>query len=175
MPTIKKANYGKSIVAKLYQVTDGEVTTLANWDTVYGLVSLMQASNDWANFRDSYALFNILNVTVKIFSQAWYQDPGINRMAAIAYDVKDNVALASLKSAADHTQHKLMNFGENSLPVNIFSVKAKPTGFVPQKTSDNTENFGFIKAFADKDDFDSQGYSICKLEFCITVCFSSEQ
>lgn len=173
--TIKQASYGKSIVAKLYQVTDANITAIADWDTVYGLVSLMQASNDWTNFRDSYALFNILNVTVKVLPQAWYSSEGINRVAGLAYDVKDNTALSTLKSVADHTQHKLMNFGATGLPIYIFSAKTKPTGYVPQKTSDNTENFGYIKAYADHDDFDATAWSIAKLEFCITVCFSSEQ
>lgn len=175
MPTIRKANYGKSIVAKLYNVVDANVGALTPWDTVYGLVSVMQASNDWTNFKDAYALFNIINITVKVFPQAWYSSEGINRVAGLCYDVKDNVAVASYKSIADHAQHKIMNFGMTGLPTYIFSAKAKPTGFVPQKTSDNTENFGFIKAFASNEDFDETAASIAKLEFAVTVCFSSEQ
>lgn len=174
-PSIKKANYGKSIVAKLYHCVDANVGTLVPWDTVYGLVSLMQASNDWANFRDSYALFNILSITAKVFPQSWYSTEGINRMAGLAYDVKDNTALASLNSVADHVQHKLMNFCVSGYPMQVFKVKAKPTGFVPQKTSDNTENFGYLKSYASNEDFDEADYSIAKIEFCVTVCFSSEQ
>lgn len=175
VPTIKKALYGKSIVAKLSSVTDANITNIFDWTTVYGLVSLMTSSADWANFRDSYALFNILHVTVKVFPQAFATTAGTNRMASLCYDTKDSNPLGSLASVADHNQHILMNFGANGADHYVFKASAKPTGYVPQKTSVTDENFGWIKAFADNIDFGAVSISIAKLEFNITVAFSQEQ
>lgn len=171
---ITKRKFGKSIIAKLAYVASAEITSVVDWVNVYGLVSLMQSSGDWANFRDSYALFNILNVTVKVYPIIYTYTAGITRVAGLCYDIKDNTAIASIGSIADHSQHLLMNF-MSPVPVQVFTCKAKSLGSVPQSTGVNTETWGWIKAYGDKDDFGNNNITIAKLEFIITVAFSQEQ
>lgn len=173
IPAIVKRSYGKSIVVKLAQVTTADITALTDFDTVYGIYSLISASNDFSNFKNSYALMNCIHVTLKIYPQAWQFSSGIDRVAGFCYSVKDNAVIGSIKSICDHEQHRVCNFAskENCF---IFSVPLKATTSMPVSTSSVAENWGYIKGFADNADFGSAGVSIAKLEFIVTVCFSSE-
>lgn len=172
---ISKRIYGKSLVAKLVRVTTGNISALTDWDTVYGLKNVLASSPDWTFYRDSYAMFNILNCTLKIYPQAFAFAQGIDRVAGVCYDMKDNAALSSLQSVADHLQHTIMNFSTTGAPCYVFQFKTKPIGVVPISTASNDENWGWIKAYGDNNDFGNVNASICRLEFIFTVAFSSEQ
>lgn len=176
MRPISKRSYGKAITAKLTYVTSGSIGALTDWSNVYGLVSLMQSSPDWNNYKESYALMNLLNITVKILPQPYLFEAGVDHVAAICYDTKDAGAMASLASCCGHLQHKLMNFSINAPNEYIFKTKTRATHSVPQSTANNDESWGYIKVFADNTDFNPPANkSICKLEFTITVAFSAEQ
>lgn len=172
-PAISRKIFGKSTVVKMTYCTSGACSAIADWDTVYGLVAVMQASPDWASYRDSYALMNILNCTVHVYPQAFAFATGIDRIAGVCYDTKDNIALASIDSLAQHNQHKIMPFNTLAPAEYIFSARCKATRAVPQSTAVNTETWGYIKAFGDNANFTNA--SICKLEFNITVALSAEQ
>lgn len=172
---IQRRYFGKSITAKLSYITSGDISGVTDWVSVYGLNATLSASNDWPFYRDTYAMFNILHVTVKVYPQAFATSAGINRIACICYDLKNNVALGSQQSAVDHLQHLVMNFSSNGSPCYVFTTKCKPIGTVPISTSSNAENWGYIKAFADNGDFGAANISICRIQFIFTVAFSSEQ
>lgn len=174
VPTISKRKYGKSIVAKLAYYASADITTVVDWNGVYGLVSVMQASPDWANFRDSYALFNILNVTVKVYPNLLAYSSGVTRVAGICYDVKDSAAISTVQAICDHNQHMLINF-MGCETQRVFTCKAKAVGNVPQSTGISTETWGYIKAYGSKNDLGNANITIAKLEFIITVSFSQEQ
>lgn len=172
---IQRRYFGKSITAKLAYITSGDISAIADWASVYGINATVSSSNDWPFYRDTYAMFNVLHVTVKIYPQFVGTSVGINRIACICYDLKDNVALGSQQSAVDHLQHLVMNFGSNAPPCYVFQTKVKPIGTIPISTASNAENWGWIKAYADNGDFGTANISICRIEFIFTVAFSSEQ
>jgi len=175
-PQITKRKYGKSITAKLKFYTSGNINSVTDYAQAYGLVALMQSSNDWANYRDSYALFNILNVTVKIFTNPPDYTLGVTRVAGWCYDVKDSAALTNVNQVSDHAQHILVNF-MGSPTEYVFSAKTKAIGAVPQSTGVSTETWGWIKGFAESGDFTtlSSDRTFCTIQFIITVSFSQEQ
>jgi len=174
IPPIVKRSYGKSITAKLAWVTSAQTTALLNWTDVYGIYTIMSNANDWSNFKGAYTLMNVLNITVKMYPQAWPYAAGIDRIAGVCYSVKDNVGIGSLGSICDHEQHKLVNLGLAQDPFVVFSARTKALVAMPVSTSNNYENWGYIKGFAATADFGGLAGSIMKLEFSVTVCFSSE-
>lgn len=171
---IQKKTFGKSIVTKFTYVTSMNITSISDYSTVYGLVSLMQASADWPNFRDGYALFNILHISVDVYPQKWEYSQGVDRMACICYDLKDSAALNSLNSGADHDQHLLIPF-TGAVDRYHFTTKTRSIGAVPQSTGVSTETWGWIKGYADNGDFGNLNISIGKITFTLTVCFSQAQ
>lgn len=172
---IARRIFGRSITAKLTKMVNASITAISDWDTVYGLSAILQSSNDWPYYRDSYGMFNILHVTVKVYPQAFPFSSGIDRIAGLCYDLKDNVAAASLQTIADHKQHLVMNFSANGADHYKFATSTKPIGVTPQSTSSANESWGWIKAFGDNADFGAGAYSICRIEFIFSVAFSSEQ
>lgn len=172
---IARRYFGKSITAKLSRVTSGNITSVSDWDTVYGLANVLSTSPDWPFYRDSYGMMNILSVTVKLYPQGFASQAGIDRTCGICYDVKDNTPLSSLQAVVDHKQHMLINNGVCGKDHYVFKTKCKPINITPISTGTLQESWGWIKAYADNGDFGSTNISIVKLEFIFTVAFSSEQ
>lgn len=172
---IARRIFGKSIVAKLTRITTGNIGAITDWDTVYGLANVLSTSPDWPYYRDSFGMLNMLHVTVKVYPQCFPFNAGTDRVAGICYDLKDSVALSGLQGVCDHKQHIVMNFGSNGAPSYVFSTQLKPIGVTPISTAALQENWGWIKAYADNNDFGAVSISICRIEFIFTVAFSSEQ
>lgn len=175
VPLISRRFYGHgSIVVKLHDVNTMNISSGTSYTAVFGLASLARSSNDWLNYKQSYALFNIINVTCKIQPQCWPYSAGLNRQAGICYDTKDNEDLGDMKSVMDHLSHKVMNFS-NGHGEYIFSVRPKATKPVPQSTAVNDESWGYIKNYAKASDFGNTTTSVGNIYYTLTVVFSNQQ
>jgi len=177
MAPITRTLYGKSIIAKLSSNITGEVTGALDFNAVYSLQTIMSSSADWANFRDAYALYNILHVTVQVYPQSFAYTVGQVKLVGVCYDTKNNNAIGSIGSIHDHNQYLVMNFNTNAPPCFTFRTKAKPLGTVPQSTSSLPDNWGWIKFFGDNADFGPPPGTliICKVVMTITAVFNSQQ
>lgn len=174
---ITRTLYGKSIVAKLSHSITGSVSAADDFNTVIALQSVMAASNDWANFQNAYALYNILHITVQIYPQSFVYSANQLKLVGVCYDTKNNAVIGSLGSIYDHNQFLIMNFNDNGLPCYTFRTKAKPLGTVPQSTSLTPDNWGWIKFFAENNDYGPpiNLLTICKVILTVTCVFNSQQ
>ncbi len=174
-PAIAKRSYGKSTIVKLTRTVSCSVGSATDFNSVYGLVAIAKASNDWANYASSFALFNILSITCKIYPQ--YQAPtaGIDKVSGFCYDLKDSAAVGSLQSITDHEQYVLVNhYAASSCKFFTLTSKAKATGAVPQSVTSDVENYGYIKGYGDDVVFPPDK-SLCLITFVVTIAFSNNQ
>ena len=152
---ISKVVYGKENYVKISYTADAVSTdTSGRWKTVYGIVQTMQSSNDWANYAASYQLFNIVKVKIQILPGysigATSSSPSLNCMG-VCYSSKDNGALTNLNQIADHTNYSVIGTGNMDTSIkHFFKCRTRPKIRPPQSTADNTENFGWIKAYSDQ-------------------------
>lgn len=168
-----KAVYGKSIIVKLSKyesiaATIGGVTQLSA-----GLVNRLQGSNDWSNYAATYSLFNILAVKVHVLPSSITNMEGHTLIGGIVYDPKDSTVLAGYSSIADYLQYKFFTFGQNARSDYTFKFKPKPIGTIPQRVSDASETWGWVKTYSNDDQVESVAiYSICMR---YTVCFAASE
>lgn len=173
VPAIQRQVYGRTIVQKLSRLTVISADIAGEAIGQVGLVAALQASNDWANFAGSYSLFNILNVTVTIIPGAFSTADGHACLAGICYDPKDNVAISSYGSISDHMQYTFFTYSWNSTMKTYFKFKPKPCGVVPQRVTDATENFGWIKHYSK--DTEVESGAVYTFIYTFNVVFSGQE
>ena len=173
MAPMLRAVYGRTITVKLARFENITSDAGGATNVVGGLVAKLQASNDWANYAATYSLFNILNVTVQVLPAGYANVLGHTLNAGICYDPKDNVALASYGAISDHLQFKFFTYGNNADMVVYFKFKPKPNGTIPQRVTDGTENFGWVKTYSlDTEEESGAVYSLC---YVFTVVFAASE
>lgn len=169
---ITKVNYGKEITTKLsrWETANGSGVGLLN--QVLGLTALVQASNDWGSFANSYSLFNIVGVKITMYCKSATTNSFASPLV-VCYDPKDNAAIASYGGAFDHLQYGQMTPLPNGKNPSKFKFKPKAIGNVPQRVGDNTESWGWIKLFGDSANFVDQ--TAIGLNIRFTVVFTGNQ
>ena len=112
-----------------------------------GLVESLQLSNDYAAMSGTYGNFKIIGCSLKIYPG---DASGVTVYTAgfgVAYDTKNNTPLNNYSSIADYNHYTYMNLLGRSDYKGFINFKFKPRAiaFEPMKTSDTTENYGWIK------------------------------
>lgn len=177
-PNISKAVYGKENTVKLTTTVKGLTTNLDGiWRSVYPMNQTLRASNDWANFEASYQNFNIVKVKVQIVSGS--MDPTSTaftntHLMGICYSGKDSAALTNVNQLADYKNYSIWSpVNADTYTKHFFKVRIRPRVRPPLATSDQNEQFGWIKAYSTNIG-NSLEKDCCYLVFVFTVAFSGE-
>jgi len=174
-PQISRALYGRETVVKLCYTKD-LFTSLARVRAVEGLVANLRASNDYANYSNSFQQFNILKVKVRVLigntSAGTTTLPSAN-VLGLCYSLKSDSVLSDINQIPDHEQYMLIGTSNaDSSQIHQFKFLAKPNQKPPFSTNSSVENFGWIKFYSDE--YGANTIFACKLVYTFVVCFSGE-
>lgn len=176
IPRISLASYGRETTVKLSTIKDESSGALSGrLSTMLPLVSLLQASNDWANYAASFQLFNITSVKVQILpgstALGTTSAPNLNSIG-FCYSTKDSTSITNMNQLSDHTNFTIIGTsGVDTSMKHFFKFRIRPKIKPPQSTADSTENFGFLKGYSDAF---STSIFVCRLIITFTCTFSAE-